>query len=61
VYLRDCVAEPLRMVGRITSVSPDGRIKVRFIPPGEHIADLLEKLAFRRHRRQVAGAKHPKK
>ena len=61
VYLRDCVAEPLRLVGRITSVQPDGRIKVRFIPPGEHIADLLEKLAFRRHRRQVAGAKHPKK
>jgi len=61
VYLRDCVAEPLRLVGRITSVAPDGRIKVRFTPPGEHIADLLEKLAFRRHRRQVAGAKHPKK
>jgi hypothetical protein len=61
VYLRDCIAEPLRLVGRIASVGPDGRIKARFIPPGEHISDLLEKLAFRRHRRQVAGAKHPKK
>jgi hypothetical protein len=61
VYLRDCIADPLRLVGRIASISPEGRIKARFIPPGEHIADLLEKLAFRKHRRQVAGAKHPKK
>jgi len=61
VYLRDCIAEPLRLVGRIASIAPDGRIKARFIPPGEHIADLMEKLAFRKHRRQVAGAKHPKK
>lgn len=61
VYLRDCIADPLRLVGRIASVAPDGRIKARFIPPGEHIADLMEKLAFRKHRRQVAGAKHPKK
>ena len=30
-------------------------------PPGEHIADLLEKLAFRKHRRQVAGIRQPKK
>lgn len=61
VYLRDCIAEPLRLFGRIASISPDGRVKVRFISPGEHIADLLEKLAFRKHRRQVAGARHPKK
>jgi hypothetical protein len=61
VYLRDCIAEPLRLVGRIASISPDGRIKARFIPPGEHIADLLEKLAFRKHRRQVAGVRQPKK
>ena len=61
VYLRDCIADPLRLVGRIASIAPDGRIKARFIPPGENIADLLEKLAFRKHRRQVAGAKHPRK
>lgn len=61
VYLRDCIAEPLRLVGRIATISPDGRIKARFIPPGEHISDLMEKLAFRKHRRQIAGAKHPRK
>jgi hypothetical protein len=61
VYLRDCIADPLRLVGRIASVGPDGRIKARFIPPGENISDLLEKLAFRKHRRQIAGAKHPRR
>ena len=61
VYLRDCIAEPLRLFGRIASVMPDGRVKVRFVAPGEHICDLLEKLAFRKHRRQVAGVRQPKK
>jgi len=61
IYLRDGVADPLRLFGRIASVAPDGRIKARFVPPGEHIANLLEKLAFRKHRRQVAGAKHPRR
>jgi Atypical PilZ domain, cyclic di-GMP receptor len=61
IWLRDCIAEPLRLFGRIASVGPDGRVKVRFIAPGEHIADLMEKLAFRKHRRQVAGHRHPKK
>jgi hypothetical protein len=54
IYLRDCVAEPLRLIGRVTNVTPDGQIKARFTPPGEPIADLLEKLAFRRHRRKIA-------
>ncbi len=61
IYLRDCIAEPLRLAGRVTNVGPDGRVKLRFVPPGEHIADLMEKLAFRRHRRQVAGARQPKR
>jgi len=60
IYLRDSLPQPLRLVGRISSVSPDGRVKARFLPPGELIADLLEKFAFRRHRRQIAGARHPK-
>jgi Atypical PilZ domain, cyclic di-GMP receptor len=61
IHLRSCIAEPLRMAGRVASVGPDGRVKLRFLPPGEHVADLLEKLAFRKHRRQVAGARQPKK
>lgn len=61
IFLRDAIAEPLRLVGRIASIAADGHIKARFIPPGENISDLMEKLAFRKHRRQVAGAKHPRK
>lgn len=58
IYLRECVAEPLRMIGRVASVSPGGEIKIRFLPPGEAVSDLLEKLAFRRHRRQIAGSRN---
>jgi hypothetical protein len=61
VYVRDCIAEPLRLAGRIASVGPDGRVKVRFTSLGENIADLVEKLAFRKHRRQVAGIRSPKR
>ena len=53
----ECVAEPLRLIGRVANVSPGGEVKVRFLPPGEAASDLLEKLAFRRHRRAVAGSR----
>jgi hypothetical protein len=61
IYLHDALAEPLRLPGRVTNVTPDGHIKVRFLPLGEAVADLIEKLAFRRHRRQIAGARHPRR
>lgn len=59
IYLRECVAEPLRLIGRVANVSSTGEVKVRFLPPGDAASDLLEKLAFRRHRRQVAGHRNP--
>jgi hypothetical protein len=61
IYLRDSLAEPLRMAGRVTSVTPEGGIKVKFLPVSEAICDLREKLAFRRHRRQIAGARQPRR
>lgn len=61
VYLRDALVEPLRFLGRIASVGVDRRVKVKFEPVGQPVADLIEKLAFRRHRRQVAGARQPKR
>ena len=61
IYLHDCLAQPLRLPGRVTNVTPDGQIGVRFAPVGEAVADLIEKLAFRRHRRQVAGSRQPRR
>src|ERR1700743_3462317 len=61
IYLRDCLAEPLRLPGRITNVTPDGHIKIKFLPLSEAAADLIEKLAFRRHRRPVAGSRQPRR
>lgn len=61
IYVRDCIPDPLQLVGRVIGSDDKGRAKVRFVPLGEQIGDLLEKLAFRRHRRQVAGHKQPKR
>lgn len=57
IFLKDVLVEPLRMLGRVASVSADGQIKVKFAAQTETIADLIEKLAFRKHRRQVAGSR----
>ena len=61
IYLHDCLVQPLRLPGRVTNVTPDGQVKVRFAPVGEAVADLIEKLAFRRHRRQIAGSRQPRR
>jgi hypothetical protein len=61
IHLRDFLAEPLRLVGTLTNVSPEGEVTVRFSPVGEPLADLLERLIFRHHRRQVAGIRQPRR
>lgn len=61
IFLRECVAQPLTLIARVTSVSPEGIVKAGIVPPGEATADLIEKLAFRRHRRQVAGVRQPRR
>jgi len=61
IFLRDSLPQPLRLLGRITANDQEGRVRARFIPPSETIADLIEKLAFRRHRRQVAGARNTRR
>jgi hypothetical protein len=51
------MVEPLRLTGRVASVTAEAKVQVKFDNCGEAVADLIEKLAFRRHRRQVAGAR----
>ena len=57
LYLRDYLPEALRLLGRVTEITPDRRVKVRFAPLGEATAALMEKLIFRHHRRLVAGSR----
>jgi hypothetical protein len=61
IHLRDFLAEPLRLPGTLTEVAADGALTVRFVPVGEPLADLLERLIFRHHRRQVAGIRQPRR
>lgn len=61
IWLRDSLPQPLALIANITQVTTDGNVKASFLPPGEATADLLEKLAFRRHRRQVAGVRQPRR
>jgi len=61
IHLRDFLAEPLRLLGTLTTVSAAGEVTVRFNPVGEPVAELLERLIFRHHRRQVAGIRQPRR
>ncbi len=61
IYLRECLAQPLTLIANVTQVTPEGKVRVAFTPPGEATADLIEKLAFRRHRRHVAGVRQPRR
>jgi hypothetical protein len=61
IYLRDGLPQPLTMIATVTHLSPEGEARAAFAPPGEAAADLIEKLAFRRHRRQVADARQPRR
>jgi hypothetical protein len=61
IYLRDGIAQPLTLALCVTEVTPDGVVTGYAMPPGETVADLIEKLAFRRHRRRVAGTRQPRR
>jgi hypothetical protein len=57
VTLRDLVVQPLNLPAQVVSGAPQGQIRVRFLSLGEVVADHIEKLVFRRHRRKIAGAR----
>jgi len=59
LYIRDCLPQPLSLPAQIIGVAPRGWVKGKFLAPGEQVANLIEKLAFRRHRRRIAGARQP--
>ena len=61
IYLGEWIVHPLTLVLRVVSVSADGVVMGEAQSPGEAVADLIERMAFRRHRRRVAGARQPRR
>ena len=55
IYLHECIAQPLRLRGRITAVAATGEVKVHFDPHDDALCSVITKITFRRHRRQIAG------
>jgi atypical PilZ domain-containing cyclic di-GMP receptor len=55
--LRDIVVQPLQLPAEVVSGAAAGQVRVRFVSLGETVADHIEKLVFRRHRRKIAGAR----
>lgn len=61
IWLRDSLPQSLTLIVTVTQLLNEGLVKATVTPPGEVAADLIEKLAFRRHRRHVAGVRHPRR
>jgi hypothetical protein len=57
VMLRDIVVQPLHLPAQVVAGAAPGHVRVRFLSLGEVVADHIEKLVFRRHRRKIAGAR----
>ena len=57
ITLRDIVVQPLHLPAEVVSGAAAGQVRVRFLSLGENVADHIEKLVFRRHRRKIAGSR----
>jgi hypothetical protein len=55
ITLRDLVVQPLNLPAEVVLGAAEGETRVRFLAIGETVADHIEKLVFRRHRRKIAG------
>ncbi len=59
--IRDVVVQPLNLPAQIVAATNTGETCARFTLLGEVVADHIEKLVFRRHRRKIADARRPKR
>lgn len=57
IHLRECLAQPLALIGVVAEDPVERHVHVRFDPLQNPVADQFERLVFRRHRRQVAGGR----
>jgi hypothetical protein len=60
VGIRDLIVQPLNLPAQGVATEP-GESRVRFTNLGETVADHIEKLVFRRHRRKIAGSRQPRR
>jgi hypothetical protein len=61
VGIRDIVVQPLNLPGEAVASTAPGEARVRFTLLGEVVADHIEKLVFRRHRRKIADTRRPRR
>jgi hypothetical protein len=61
IHLKDCLVQPLTLSGTVSDDTADGMIQISFDPLPEPVSDHMEKLVFRRHRRQIAGVRHARR
>ncbi len=57
ITLKDLIVQPLHLPAEIVSSATGGETRARFLGLGETVADHIEKLVFRRHRRKIAGSR----
>jgi hypothetical protein len=57
ITLRDVIVQPLYLPAQIVAGAEAGFARARFLVLGETVADHIEKLVFRRHRRKIAGSR----
>jgi len=56
ITLRELIVQPLCLPSEVVATQ-SGETRVRFLWLGETVADHIEKLVFRRHRRKIAGSR----
>jgi hypothetical protein len=57
IHLKESLVQPLALAGTVAEGPAERHVHVRFDQLPEPVADQLERLVFRRHRRQVAGGR----
>lgn len=57
IYLAEWLPRALQLSGRVAEHVGDGLIRLSLDPLGDALSDQIEKMVFRRHRRQIAGAR----
>jgi hypothetical protein len=61
LHLRSFLVDPLSLFARVESVYENRHVEIRFEAMSKTVADHMERLIFRHHRRRVAGARQPRR